>query len=77
MSEPSIENIKSTVLGQFPHLRDGDSIHAQLTSIEIVELVSLVEETFSIHIHPIEFSPVAFASYESIAALVRKKREKN
>jgi acyl carrier protein len=50
-------------------------IHKQLNSLNLVELIIKLEKAFQIEISPMDYDPSQFNSLESIALLIKNKRE--
>lgn len=70
------KTFQDKILSRFPNLDSKSSLHEQLTSIEIVDLLSFVEKEFDIEIASIEYSVDLLESFGSLEKFVRSKMKR-
>ena len=74
-SEEINQRVQGLLERKFPNLLACEKpYHEVLNSLEIIELMMMVEKEFNIRIHAIEFSPTIFTSVETIRHFVQNKR---
>ncbi len=61
--------------GQTATIQDDDDLMEVLDSLQILRVVSELEDRFSIRIHNADLSPENFGSVERLAAFVARKQQ--
>ena len=73
MTTDTRARIQKVLQKHFAGLNFSESIARQLSSIDLVTLVSYLEDEFKITVHAVEFDQDIFASIEGITAFVDSK----
>ena len=73
MTENLSSELRTFLMKKMPQIDLNSDISAQLSSLDLVAVMVMLEEHFKIHIHAMEYDPKILRNFSSLCEFMSKK----